>query len=330
MNHRQAFFLTLVLTVFALTVFMFIPFLGYILAAAILGYLLHPAQEWLAKRTGRTLAASILVLITIVAVIAPLIIAGVAVAEDAQELIEQVQSGQLVEQVERQLASLTGQDVALTEGEKSFAPGAGTATAVLGELLHIGAGIPFLVILQFYALRDGDRFVNWTKTFDIIPTDMQNELYRETGAMINAVVKGHLFVAVLQVLVIGAVLWIVGIPNATFWLFVTVLVALVPFIGTPVVWVQATVYLFVINAPVNAAILFIVGAVAASVMDDIVRPMLVEGDIDLHEAFILIGVIGGIFVFGPIGLFIGPVLFGLLRVLLELFKTRYPDLQEPM
>lgn len=325
MNHRQAFFLALVFVVLALSVSMFLPFLGYILAAGILGYLLHPAQQWLADRVGPTIAAGILVALTIIAVILPLVVAGVAVADDAQRLVRQVQGGQFPDQFGDELDFLSG--IFGTDGDGSgVTPGPGMATDVISELLHIGAGLPILVILQFYALRDGHRLVAWSKTFDIIPTDMQDELYREIGTMINAVVKGHIFVAVLQGVVIGAALYATGVPNAVFWTFLMVLMAMIPFIGTPIIWVPAAIYLFLSGQPLRGGVLFAIGAVVATVMDDVLRPILVEGNMELHEAFILIGVIGGIFVFGAIGLFVGPVLFGLLRVLLEMFKTRYPEL----
>lgn len=335
MNLRQAVFVSALLIVFALSMAMVLPFFGYVIAAGILAYMLYPAQERLTERMRPSIAAAVMTALTILAVIIPLMIAGGLVAEDAQQIIQQVQQEDtgVLEQIEERIAVITGRNVQLQqEGNAADTVSPGTAETIsqfLGEAVHTGIGISLLVILQFYILRDGKQLVEWSKTFEIIPTDMQDDLYREAGDMVTAVVKGHVFMAVIQGVAIGPGLWIAGIPNPVFWTFIAVIFGLIPFIGVLGVWIPASLYLLFTGNFLAGALLFLYGALISSVFEDVVRPLIVKRDMPIHEAYILVGVIGGIFVYGPIGVFIGPVLFGMLHILTDMFKERYGDLGQP-
>jgi len=334
MDVRQGFLIALILVVLALAVMMLTPFLGYIVSAGILGYLLQPVQEWLAARVGDTPAAGLIVILTVGAIIGPLFAASLLVVDDAQQVIQGMRAGntQMLDRTEQLAARLTGEEIDLQQQINDASRSAigivlGNAATVIQQAAKIGIGLSVLLFLEFYALRDGPTFVAWLQSFDVLPADMQQKLLVDIGDMIAAVVKGHIFVAIIQAAVAGIGLVLTGIPNAAFWTFIMVLTSLVPVVGAIAVWGPAALYLIATGAAVKGSVLLLYGVIVVGFTDNLLRPILVDEEhAHLHEAFILIGVVGGILVFGVIGLFVGPVIFGLLNVLLTFFRDQYDRL----
>ena len=99
------------------------------------------------------------------------------------------------------------------------------------------------MLLLYYFLKDGDRFVRWLRRTTPLPDRVQDELYGEIDAITGAVLVGHVLVAVVQGALAGFGLFATGVPNATFWTAVMVVLALLPVVGSFLVWGPAVVYL---------------------------------------------------------------------------------------
>lgn len=332
MNRQRIFFLFLVGTIAALAVLMLAPFTGYLLAAAVLGFVLYPGYVRLRTHLPDSIAAGFLVLATILAAILPALIAVGFIAGDAAAVVQDIQQdASALQELDQYVRGVFGQDFDLRERVKGLAQAvasriANSATQITGFAANLSIGLSLMLFVQYYVMRDGERFVSWTKKFDVMPTDLQEQLYQDTAMTTWAVIKGHIFVAVVQGLIAGVGLFLVGIPNAAFWTFIMVLLGFIPLVGTAFVWVPAAGYLALTGNVVYGIGLLLYGVIVVGLTDNFARPLLVDEEADIHEVFILTGIVGGVLVFGAIGIFIGPILFGVLKELLELYQEYYDTL----
>jgi predicted PurR-regulated permease PerM len=332
MNRRKGFLISLILGALFLVGLMVAPYAAYLLTGIILAFIGYPLQRKLREYTSESVSASLIILLTLVAAILPFGIMIGAVAGDAADLVRNANSVNIdLGLIEAQLSQLTGQDVDLQSSitdvlRRVGGTVAGSASSLLSLASGIAIGVPLMLFIQFYGLKDGGRFIEWTKKFDVLPTEIQEELYSKTGKTTRAVIKGHVFVAVAQGLIAGLGLALTGVPNFVFWTFVMIILGFIPLIGTMLVWLPASIWLAVNGNITNAAILAVWGIVIVGAVDNFLRPYLVDDDADLHPLFVILGVVGGIGVFGVIGLFLGPVMFGVAKNLLEVYITDYERL----
>ncbi|MEM4781276.1 MAG: AI-2E family transporter, partial [Halalkalicoccus sp.] len=154
--------------------------------------------------------------------------------------------------------------------------------------------------------------------FDIFHVELGD---RHVGARV-AVERDQL----IEGAIAGLGLFATGIPNAAFWTFVMIVLALLPLIGAFMVWAPAAGYLFVIGEAGSATLLFAYGIVVVSMIDNYARPILIDREAQLNPGVILVGVFGGVYALGFVGLFVGPIALGVLAAALVTFAEEYDRL----
>jgi predicted PurR-regulated permease PerM len=333
MNTQRGFLLAVVVSLLFVAGLMLKPFLGYILGAVLLAFILMPLQEKLSNYIGSQISALTLIVLSFLAISIPFALIFGAVASDAQDVIGDVNQTQILntDEIEALILTHTGQDVDL-DGEirellnKFVSATLGGFSEFLNILAGLAIGFSVMLFILYYLLKDGKRFTKYLKSLIPLPDDIIDNLHKKTYGTTWAVMKGHILVAIIQGLIAGVGMWFTGVPNFAFWTFVMILLAFIPIIGAFMVWGPASVYLVMIDRPIAAVILAIYGAVVVGLTDNFLRPILVDRSGDLHPAIIMIGVIGGVYVFGAAGLFIGPIVLGVLKAVLEVFRKNYEDL----
>lgn len=330
MDRHRLTLLALIGIVALICALMLTPYMGYILTAVLLGFLLHPLYRRMDKRIPSSAAAGILVIATVLAAVLPGLIAAGFVAEDARALVDTVEDEDLpaLQELERYLEDQLGVEIDLREritGLVQTAAGyvAARASQIVRFAANVAIGTFLMLFVQFYVLKDGNRFVEWTKNFNMMEHAAQEQLYDGVARTTRALIKGHVLVAVLQGIVAGVGLLAVGVPNVAFWTAVMILLAFIPLIGTSLVLVPASIYLVLTGSTVAAVALLVYTFLIVGITDNVARPLLVDKDAGIHEVFILIGILGGVIFFGAIGIFIGPLLFGVLKNLLDLYRESY-------
>ncbi len=333
MNIEKGFLLALIAVLASITAFMLRPFLGFLLAAVMLAFILYPVQRRIEPYLGSQLSAALLVAIAIILTSVPLVFTAGAVLDDARELSEGVNDTQVwdMSQLEGAIQDYTGQEIDIMESVESTLRRLTTITVggvsqFVTTLLHITLGIFLTIFLLYYFLKDGPGFIEWIKEVTPLPSHLQDQLYDEMNQTTWAVIKGHVLVAIIQGLVAGAGLFITGVPNYAFWTFVMIILAFIPIIGTFLVWGPASVYLFMLGRPSAGLFLILYGFLVVSLIDNFLRPIVVDRGADLHPAVILAGVLGGVYLFGAAGLFIGPILLGIFKSATVVFKDHYQEL----
>lgn len=328
---RQKIFLLLALgaalTICALIV---LPYLGYILTGIILAFMLKPVQERIAEYLPYS--SGITILLTVLIALMPLIILLSVVANDAAAVVNSIQEQDIdLGYIEQQISALTGEEFSLEERLKSSIETIGStvlsSTTQIAEFASgFAIGVSILLFTQYYALKEGDKLVKWSKKLDVIPDDIQEALYSKTANTTHTVIEGHVITAFVSGLVAGVGLFLAGVSNIAFWTFMMMILGLIPMIGTALIWAPAGLYLLINGQIYTGGFLLVYGAAIVGSVDNFLRPFLVDEEADLHPLFIVLGVIGGIGLFGPIGIFVGPVMFGIAKSLLKVYIENYDQL----
>lgn len=308
---------------------MVLPFLQYFLLAVVLAYVLAPLQTRFEARVGPRTAAVSLVTGTTVVLILPVILVLREISADAGVVLRQIREGELaLGQVEEVIARELGAEVDLAEFLRPVIGGDGTNTvgnliSAFGLATNALIGLGLTAFLLYFFLKDGDKFTRWLKRTVPIPDDVRDELFQSINAITRAVLLGHVLVAVIQGVMAGIGLMVVGIPNALFWTAVMIVLAIMPIVGSFLVWGPAVGYLLVIGRPVAAVFLFFYGAILVGVSDDYLRPIIVNRYARVNPSVIIIGVLGGLSVIGVMGIFLGPIIIGVLRKSIDVFREAY-------
>lgn len=333
MNRQQTTLVALTLIGIGVGGLMMAGFIEYLLAGVILAFIARPLQNRLAKRVPQSVAAGVILLVTLFVAVLPVLVLLVAVADDIATLASSLSLERLptVANLELLIERLLGQDIDLVTRLRAALRTvagwvAGAATGLLGSVANVLIGLSLMLLTQFYFVRDWDGFARWTRAFDILPTATQDRIYESTGKATWSVVKGHVFVAVLQGLAAGVGLWLVGFPKVFFLTFLMVILGFIPMVGSMLVWAPAGLYLITTGEPLAGIALLGYGVVLIGALDNLARPLLIDEDVDLHDLFVLFGVIGGVSVFGPIGIFVGPVVFAVLGELLNVYRENFDQL----
>ena len=184
----------------------------------------------------------------------------------------------------------------------------------------------FIIFAMFLLFRDGDRMV--ARIPDLLPFERaQSEalLFRIRDA-IHGGVFGIVVIALIQGTLVGGMFWLLGIPSAALWGMVTVLTSVLPLVGAAGVWVPGVVYLILQGRWPAAAVLAAWG-MAVSVVDNFLRPKLVGGRVGLSEIVMFFALLGGLRLFGILGIVLGPVLFAVAASIIDVL-SRTPDVAE--
>jgi predicted PurR-regulated permease PerM len=311
---------------------MVLPFLQYFLIAGLLAFVLTPLHHRLKPRIGKAGSSVALIVGTLVALIIPFIVVIASVAGDAARLAQDANVEAIgVDQIETLIQEYTGQQIDLVgQAQDAAQTGAealaGSAAEIFGAITHVLIGIGLTLFVLFFLLKDGDGLYVWIRNITPLPEDVQDDLYSSLYDITWAVLLGHVLVAFVQGAVAGIGLFVTGIPNAFFWTFIMIVLALLPAIGAALVWAPASAYLFFTGEPIAGVALFVYGAIVVSVTDEFLRPVIVDRRAEISPAIIIVGVIGGLYLIGFMGLFIGPVIVAALKVVLEEFDEHYESL----
>lgn len=349
MKLRFGFLVLLIAILAGISLLIALPLLQYILAAGLIAFVLFPLHERIlgtqlslgrfTLTIGPRTSAASLTLFAILALVIPLLILTLLLFQTVVAFLEDLGESELLEHIYR-FGEEFGLDrdvidnflvSTIEQFDEWIDPGVDMlldqALGWLDTSLRIGIGLLVLVFLLYYFLKDGRQFLDWLADVTPLHDDVRKRLLHEIDVVTWAVLKSHVFVAVLEGLLGGIGLYVLGVPNVAFWTIVMIIVSFLPAIGIWLVWFPAVGYLVMVDQTTAAILLLIYGITVLSVVDNYVRALLVDRDSGVHPAVVLVGVIGGLYLFGILGLFLGPVLLAVFKAVLRVFGEEYgtPD-----
>lgn len=334
-NHQKSefYFLIVFLTgIFLLTFFIFEPFFYMLVLAIVFATVFQPlhkkALAMVGERSG--LAAIISTVCVFVIIVLPLAILGTQVFYEATELYSYLtvngnlsNISQTINDAIHGLARFSPIPIDSIDVNQYIKQGLSWLLQHFGSIfanVARGAVGTFIFLISlYYFFKDGYKFKKAVITLSPLQDVHDEMIFNKLSLAINSVIKGSLMVAFVQGLLTTFGFIIFGIPNATLWGSVAIIAALVPGLGTALVFLPAIFYLFFSGETSLAFGLFIWGMVAVGLIDNFLGPKLVERRTELHPFLILLSILGGLSFFGPLGFLLGPLVLSLLFVLIEIY-----------
>ena len=345
-----AFFFALLILLLYGAFLILTPFLTAITWAVILAILVYPLYAWLLERLrGRANLAAITVIVVItLLVIAPGVELVRFLSDEAVSLVQSVRS--LLDEEGKQewlakpwvqqvlgwwnMVSLGLVDFKINWKELLFQGAQSSSTFLVTQVKGIAQNllsftINFIVALftLFFLLRDGAQFLSRLKRLLPMDREHQERLLTNIVDVVMAVVHGSLVVATVQGLLAGLAYWVLGVPFAALWGVVTAFAALLPVGGSTMVTVPAAIYLFLQGENIRGIILLVWALGVVGMVDNILKPLLIGNRLGVPVMFLFFGILGGLALFGAVGIILGPALFALLRALLDLYLEEYSSIE---
>jgi predicted PurR-regulated permease PerM len=188
---------------------------------------------------------------------------------------------------------------------------------VLPDFL-VGLGV--MIIALYYFLADGHSMLKTLMRLSPLDDRYEEQLLDEFATVSRAVVVATLLSALVQGLLAGAGYFFAGLGSVALLTMLTMLFALIPFIGGAAIWIPCCLWLFLEGRTTAAIVLAIYGAVVVSMADNLIKPLVLQGQSNLHPLLALLSVLGGVKAMGPIGIVVGPMIVAFLQALLKMLQ----------
>ena len=310
-------------------VWILLPYFGAILWGAIIALLFGPLQRSLLPRLRgrRTLAALLTLLIVLLMVILPLALITAALAREAAQLYQRIQSGQanpvvylqgMFEALPDSAMNLLGRvgldnfaalqlrlTTALAQGSEFIA----TQVFNVGQnTFEFFISLAITLYLAFFLIRDGSAIVKNVSRVMPLSASHKNELFHMFTTVIRATVKGNLLIAMIQGALGGLAFWFLDVRGALLWAVLMAFLSLLPAVGAGLVWLPVALYFLLTGAIGSGLALTAYGVLVIGLVDNLLRPMLVGKDTRMPDYVVMITTLGGMTVFGINGFVLGPAI----------------------
>jgi predicted PurR-regulated permease PerM len=186
-------------------------------------------------------------------------------------------------------------------------------------LASFAIGLLVMVVALYYFLADGPAMVKTVMRLSPLDDRYEDQLLQQFDRVSRSVVLAVLVSAAVQGLLTGVGLYLAGFQSFFLLTLLAMLLAMVPFVGAAAVWVPASLWLFFHDGRVLAAVLLaLYGALIVSMVDNVIKPLILHGGSNIHPLLALLSVLGGVQALGPIGIFVGPMVVAFLQTLLNM------------
>ena len=314
------------------------PFIGVLAWAVVLVIVFYPVHDRLAGRIGRrSLSALLSCIVVVLIAVIPLTLITVALAEELAKVLPNLPTqlsqvmnpqasvvGRIADWIQRRFGvdPTRSQQFMIEQLQRSGQFMLGFSVSLVG---NIAGGIVkafFVLFTMYYLFRDGDKIVNNLPAALPLKREQSEVIIARTQEVVSASVYGVVSIAALQGLLGGLAFWILGVPSPLLWAVLMGFVCMIPMLGSFLVWAPIAIYLAVNGYWARAIGLALWGALVISLVDNFLRPRLIKNQTKLHELFVFFSVLGGISVFGLLGIVLGPVVLAITLGLLQTFRVR--------
>jgi len=350
-NLRTAFVLLLVAAVTALFVAVAWPFLKPLLLGALLAGLFHPLYRWITRLLGgrQSLGAGITLLVLLVLGLGPTSVFLGIVVQQALTVSDQAipwltqhlgaaSSFNVNEWVVQRFPALAkympSQDQLLQQVATAVKTAGAYLVTFASRMTATTAAFLLNLFVMLYAMffffRDGYKILE--RIFYYLPLSDEDEtrMLTQFASITRATVKGTLVIGVIQGGLAGIAFRVAGIDGAALWGTIMTILSIIPGIGAPLVWVPFVIFLYVSGHYLTATLLLLWCGAVVTTIDNFLRPVLVGRDAEMPDLLILIGTLGGLFLLGPIGFIVGPIICGLFLTVWDIYGTTFREILPPV
>ena len=194
-------------------------------------------------------------------------------------------------------------------------------SAGFGNVLSVAANFVIMAFTIFFFFKDGPRFFQRIRDYFPFSEQHRDRLTSQIKDMIVSTIYGGVLVAIVQGILGGVAFSLLGIQSPIFWGCSMALMSFVPVLGTSIIWLPATGSLLLQGAYGKGVALILIGVFVISMVDNILKPLIIGGRTKMPTIVIFFTVLGGIKLFGLLGLVMGPLVFALFLSVFEIFRT---------
>lgn len=323
------------------------PYLGAIVLAFVLSLLCYPIHHWISSKipTKPNLAATLSCLLLVLVILVPASLVFAALVQQGLLVTKQIylwlgQGGaeQLLQHPYlQQLQALAADKLPgdlltprqIIERMSEFAAGfskelLNLSTKMLGDLTGLLFSFVLMLFVLYFLLRDHDKIVAAIQHYIPLSRSQKDALLSEAKLVARSAVLGSVLTAIAQGLAGGIAMAIVGFPGL-FWGTMMAFASFIPAVGTALIWLPASLYLFFTGDWGWGLFLAGWGVLVVGSIDNVLRPILMQGSSNMSTLLIFLALLGGIQLFGLIGVIYGPIIFALTLVLLRLYTIEFKD-----
>ena len=326
---------------------MFKPFLFSALWAGLLAHWAFPLHLRLTRLFAgkEMLSAGILTVGAMAIVVVPLVVMGVMLVREAGVAEQEIRvwiSGGGLQRLPEQLAAipiiggwlksaLAGSATPAFSLEQSVMTGVkelsqfliGGMGGLLKNTFALVVNFFLMLLILFFLFKDGRQWLS--VLYDLIPMEEshKSKILVRLDQTIRAVVKGVLVTAIVQGVLAGMAYVAIGVPFPMGLTALTIVLAPIPFGGTGLVWLPVALYLFLVGMTGKALAMLVWGIGVVSMVDQFLRPWLIGQDVQIPVLLLVLSVLGGLALYGLLGLFIGPILVSLLMTAVQIYREEY-------
>lgn len=316
------YFLVLFAIVCLIVFFLIRPLIQLIFIAGIIAYVFYPVYRFINKKIKKDSLSALIVILIIV-----LMLGSVAVFTLLSLVSQRSVFNNLVQTaLQENLFGMVSQNTYLQEW-------AGQSSSLLVKFVSgILISIPgfffafvLMIFLLFYAFRDGKRFVKTVERFIPIKGSHKKSIMKKIDDTLHATIYGTIVVAFIQAVAATLGFYVFGVRAPVVWGMLTFLAAMIPFLGAVAVWLPIGsvmgIWAYMNNRNILPSVgVLIYGFFVISLLDNILKPKLIGDRVELHPVLVILGIVGGVVMFGFTGVFIGPVIMALFKAMLEIYQ----------
>ena len=326
-KNRKLILGIITLVLLAFTFYAGLPFISAFFGAGILAYIFRPLYGGLVRRNfSKEISALIVLIIALIIVILPIIFIINGLINQVSLLPEQLTNIKILKDKLNVISPLNI-DIDLNQIVNQLVPTlTNSITPVFTNIIN-GFFILFLLFfILYYLILYSDRITEIVSEYLPFSKTINEEIIGKFKQVTNATIVGTFLIALIQGGLLAINFYMLEIPNALFWGFVTAVLSFLPIIGAPIIWIPAAAILFITGSISKGVVLIIVG-IFISTIDNILRPMINQKYGSIHPLVSIIGIYIGISQFGIIGVFIGPLIVVYLLLFWKLYREEYLNMK---
>ena len=338
-NGNVPFFVILGLTAL-LFLYLLKPFFFPIFWAAVIAGIFRPLYARINGRLNRpSLSTAVMLCIIALVLFLPALVVGTLVFRESVQLYETLKpDAQNIDRSFRQFIDALADTAfaALLQADRAFLIEK-TAEVVrvitnyifvhLKELTQntLGMIVKFAIMLYalFFFIRDGDKFLRRVVRLSNLGMGRESFLYERFLVTARSTLKVTLIIGGIQ----GTLGWLVfvatGVEGALIWGLLMILAAIIPLIGCSIIWAPAGILMLLAGRVWEGIVILAAGVFVISLVDNLLRPVLIGRDVAMHPLLIFLSTLGGIILFGFSGFVIGPIITALFLSILDMYEEFY-------
>lgn len=318
------------LVLLVLSFFLLKPILISIISGIILAFIFFPIYEWVNKRIkSKNVSATILCIFLIILIILPMWFLTPIAIDQSFKIYQASQQVDFIKPLQKIFPSLFASEEFSSEIGSTIrtfiSRTANSLVNAFGELIlnfpKIFLHLMVVFLTFFFVLRDRDELVSYLRSLSPFSKDVENKFFESSKRITASIIYGQFIVGLAQGVIAGLGFFIFNVPNALLLTLFASLAGIFPIIGTAIIWVPVAVYL-IMDGNTFATFGVVIFGIISSSIDTPLRAIIVSKRTRIHSSILLIGMMGGLFLFGFLGFILGPLILSYLLILLEIYRKK--------